>query len=92
VLEALACGVPVVVPRTQGFRDTVRHEQDGFLFVPGDSSSASGFMQRLKDDPQLRSSMGASGREAMKVRTVSAVVADLLQWYARGQQRGRLQQ
>jgi len=89
VLEALACGIPVVVPHTQGFRDTVRHEQDGFLFAPGDSGSASSFIQRLKDDPRLGQTMGANGRQAMKVRTVSAVVADLLQWYARGQQRGR---
>ena len=29
VLEAFACGVPVVVPRTQGFQDTVRHDETG---------------------------------------------------------------
>jgi glycosyltransferase involved in cell wall biosynthesis len=40
VLEAFACGIPVVVPRTQGFRDTVRHEQDGFLFNPADVADA----------------------------------------------------
>ena len=40
VLEAFACGVPVVVPRTQGFRDTVRHEVDGFLFNPADRDDA----------------------------------------------------
>ena len=25
VLESFSCGVPVVVPRTQGFQDTVTH-------------------------------------------------------------------
>ena len=35
-----ACGVPVVVPRTQGFRDTVRHEVDGYLFEPADVEDA----------------------------------------------------
>ena len=40
VLEAFACGVPVVVPRTQGFRDTVHHEVDGFLFNPADREDA----------------------------------------------------
>ena len=29
MLEAFACGVPVVVPRTQGFQDTVRHDETG---------------------------------------------------------------
>ncbi len=40
VLEAFACGIPVVVPRTQGFKDTVRDHQNGFLFEPGSSESA----------------------------------------------------
>ena len=40
VLEAFACGIPVVVPRTQGFSDTVKHEDTGFLFEIGDSKSA----------------------------------------------------
>ena len=40
VLEAFACAIPVVVPRTQGFNDTVRHSVDGFLFNPGDSEDA----------------------------------------------------
>lgn len=40
VLEAFACSIPVVVPRTQGFCDTVTHAHNGFLFDPGDSSSA----------------------------------------------------
>lgn len=40
MLEAFACGIPVVVPRTQGFSDTVKHEVDGFLFAPGDWQDA----------------------------------------------------
>jgi phosphatidylinositol alpha 1,6-mannosyltransferase len=40
VLEAYACSIPVVAPRTQGFRDTVRHGIDGFLFHAGDSADA----------------------------------------------------
>lgn len=44
VLEAYACGIPVVVPCTQGFCDTVRDGEDGFLFVPGDGQSASRYV------------------------------------------------
>jgi glycosyltransferase involved in cell wall biosynthesis len=40
VLEAFACGIPVIVPRTQGFSDTVQHEKNGFLFKPGDGNDA----------------------------------------------------
>ena len=87
VLEAFSCGVPVVVPRTQGFRDTVRHEVDGFLFNPGDREDATRFLQRLKDDEGLRLALGAAGRDTVSTRTIEYVVRDLLQWYARGAQR-----
>jgi glycosyltransferase involved in cell wall biosynthesis len=40
VLEAFACGIPVVVPRTQGFCDTVTDGQNGFLFEPRNSADA----------------------------------------------------
>jgi hypothetical protein len=73
-----------VVPRTQGFRDTVRHEVDGFLFNPADVSDATRYMQRLKDDEALRRRMGAEGCAAVNSRGVDFVVADLLRWYERG--------
>lgn len=40
VLEAFACSIPVVVPATQGFINTVNNMVNGFLFTPGDSDSA----------------------------------------------------
>lgn len=40
VLEAFASSIPVVVPHTQGFSDTVTHEVDGFLFRPADRDDA----------------------------------------------------
>lgn len=110
VLEAFACGIPVVVPRTQGFRDTVHHERDGFLFNPADVADAARYvvvgtalhycsfnpvclclcafryLQRLKDDAELRRGMGAAGQAAVTSRGISHVVADLLQWYERGSQ------
>jgi glycosyltransferase involved in cell wall biosynthesis len=62
VLEAFACGIPVVVPRCQGFCDTVIDDKDGFLFEPGNSSSAQGYIEVLKNDPVKRAAMGEHGR------------------------------
>ena len=61
VLEAFSCAIPVVVPRTQGFCDTVDHEVDGFLFHPGDASDAARYILRLRNDKNLRAKMGAAG-------------------------------
>ena len=84
VLEAFACGIPVVVPRCQGFCDTVADKLDGYLFAPGNSSSAQEFIQLLKDDPMHRSKMGEHGRLVVSSHTVSHVVKDLVAWYVRG--------
>lgn len=84
VLEAFSSQIPVVVPRTQGFCDTVSHGVDGFLFEPGDAASAEAYLLRLKSNPQLCAEMGRSGQQNVSTRTVSAVTDDLVTWYERG--------
>lgn len=87
VLEAFACGVPVVVPKCQGFCDTVADTLDGYLFTPGDSSSAQKFIQLLKDDPVKRAAMGEYGRNVVSSQSVAHVVKDLVAWYRKGMER-----
>ncbi len=87
VLEAFACGLPVVVPRTQGFVNTVAHDTNGFLFQAKDSADAAKYLQQLKDDATLCSTMGKRGLQEVQSLTCGRVVQDLLQWYARGRQR-----
>lgn len=74
----------MVVPRTQGFCDTVDHEVDGFLFNPGDAQDAAKYIMRLRNDMKLRSKMGAEGQKTCENRTIEAVVADMLNWYQQG--------
>lgn len=81
VLEAFSCSIPVVVPRTQGFLDTVEDKKNGFLFVPADSNSASEYIQLLMDDENLRIKMGNYGRESIKKNTITNVCHNLLIWY-----------
>lgn len=84
VLEAFACGIPVVVPLTQGFRDTVSHEVNGFLFSPKDSKDAARYLQRLKDDSQLQKALGQAGLKEVQAYTFCSVVNDMILWYSRG--------
>eukprot|EP01034_Spumella_vulgaris_P027121 gene27120-33798_t len=82
VLEAHACSIPVVVPRTQGFVNTVQHEKDGFLFEPMNSQDCAKYIQRLKDDSSLRHKMGASGRKGVESdKSITFVVKDIFKWY-----------
>lgn len=91
VLEAFACGLPVVVPRTQGFQDTVKDGLTGYLFKTGSSDSAVGFLQKLKDDPRQLHNMGQAGLAEVQAYTYASVVADMLQWYQRGMRRRQAQ-
>jgi glycosyltransferase involved in cell wall biosynthesis len=61
LIEALACGVPVVAQRIPGVRSVVTHGQDGLLVQPGDSDGLAKAMLRLLDDPPLRQEMGRVG-------------------------------
>lgn len=37
VLEAMACGVPVIAAKVEGIPEAIRHERDGLIFEPGNS-------------------------------------------------------
>jgi hypothetical protein len=64
--------------------DTVTDGKDGFLFNPGDYSSARSFLQKLRDNSNLRMEMGKSGREKVSKLTITNVVNDLISWYELG--------
>jgi glycosyltransferase involved in cell wall biosynthesis len=90
VLESFSCCKPVVVPRTQGFLDTVKDEHNGFFFTPGDSESAKNVILKLKNDKKLVELMGKRGRESVENRSISRVVLDLLVWYDKGRKNRNL--
>ena len=83
VLEAFSCGIPVVVPETQGFINTVTDGVTGFFFEPGSAAGCREQVLRLQEDDKLRLKMGKAGRAAMKDRTITRVVEDLFCWYDR---------
>lgn len=65
IMEAMACGVPVVASRLSGIPELVEHEQNGLLVPPGDASALADALARLANDPALRKRLGANGRETV---------------------------
>ncbi len=64
LIEAMACGTPVVASDVGGIRFTMRDFVDGLLVPPGDREALANACATILCDPTLRDRMGAAGREA----------------------------
>ena len=62
LIEAAACGRPIVTTDTPGCREICRHEDNGLLVPVGDVDALSEALGRLIDSPSLRQHYGARGR------------------------------
>ncbi|MDR5738804.1 MULTISPECIES: glycosyltransferase family 4 protein [unclassified Caballeronia] len=69
VLEAMACGLPVVCHRRGGYAEWIRHGENGFLFDT--TKEARGLVSTLLKDRALRESIGERAR-----RTVESIYSD----------------
>ena len=63
LIEAAACGRPIVTTDMPGCREIVRDEQNGLLVPARDPGRLADALERLAGDPQLRQRLGARGRE-----------------------------
>ncbi len=83
LLEAMACGLPVVSTDAGGIPRMVTHEQTALLTGIGDVSSLAAAVERLVAEPDLRQSLIAQGLEQIQEYRWSAVRQ---QWLALYQQ------
>lgn len=63
VLEAMACGKPVIATAVEGTVELVRHGETGLLVPKEDGAALAEAMNRLAADERLRKSMGEAGRK-----------------------------
>jgi glycosyltransferase involved in cell wall biosynthesis len=62
LIEAMACGKPVIASNLPGVRSVVNDGEDGLLVEPGNVADLAAKIQQLLDDPQRRQEMGKRGR------------------------------
>jgi glycosyltransferase involved in cell wall biosynthesis len=62
IIEAMACGKPVIVSDAGGAAEVVKLCGGALLHPPGDSAALAGCIERLVCNPSERANLGAAGR------------------------------
>jgi glycosyltransferase involved in cell wall biosynthesis len=81
VLEALACGLPVVSTEVGGVPFLVRHRETALLVRPGDADGMAEAMTQLIEDDDLRETLVRNGSDYVKAFTWERVGAQWLDTY-----------
>ncbi len=82
LLEAMACGLPCIATEVGGNPELICDKDSGFLVKNEDSAGAAVRILELLRDPQLRASMGGSGRvRAEEHFSVEAMVSKVSALY-----------
>lgn len=82
LLEAAACGRPIVTSDVPGCREVVTDGETGLLVPPRDAAALANALGALLADAQLRARLGAAGRQRVEREfTVELVVAQQLALY-----------
>ena len=66
LVEAMACGLPVVSTSVGGIPELVTHGENGFLTAPGDVAGIEHHIATLLDAPKLRQQMGEAARRTVE--------------------------
>jgi len=63
LLEAMACGLPVVASRAGGNPEVVEDQKSGWLFTPGDTDNLANQLEHLAANAETRRQLGLSARQ-----------------------------
>jgi len=84
LLDAMACGKPIVATNVGGIPEVVVDGETGLLVPPRDASALASAIARLLGDPQLRERMGAAGLERVQTKfSAEHMVGNTLAVYKR---------
>ncbi len=82
LMEAAACGRPMIASDVPGCREIVIHEQTGLLFPVNDATALAEAMHKLAGASQLRSRYGAAARNLVVEKFAADIIgAQILQLY-----------
>jgi glycosyltransferase involved in cell wall biosynthesis len=75
LMEAMACGIPVVATDVGGTGAVVRHNVDGILIKPRDPGAISTAVNFLLENPEIADEMGREARERVETTSSWSIIA-----------------
>jgi glycosyltransferase involved in cell wall biosynthesis len=82
VLEAMACGTPVVATAVGGIAEQVDEGQSGFLVPAGNPTDLAARVVQVLNDPQLRQALASGALDSARRRfDLQSQVDGYLNWY-----------
>ena len=81
VLDALACGLPVVATRAGGIPEMIVHEQNGLLVEKKNPRELAAGIERLINDDALRERLSQNARQSVKAFSYENMVQKHLMLY-----------
>jgi len=66
LLEAAACGKPIISTNVPGCKEIVRHEVNGLMIPAKDEVALAEAIRRLLDNPEFAAQLGKNGREIVQ--------------------------
>ena len=83
IVEALACGIPVITTPMTGIPEIIQHGQNGLIVPMGDPEALAGAIQNVIESPSLHQNLKSSARRSVEahfdLRQTSGVLQSLLQ-------------
>jgi glycosyltransferase involved in cell wall biosynthesis len=83
VIEAMACGVPVVQPDAAAFTELISETGGGVCVPVGDAAALARAWQQLLRDPVGRQALGQAGRLGVEKRFTARAMSDQFRAAAR---------
>ncbi len=81
VLEAMACGLPVVGVAAYALPDLIKSDENGFLVAAGDEKSMAEGLVKVLQDEQLRKRMGVLARKTAEGHDIEGVMKKTMDLY-----------
>lgn len=81
VMEAMACGLPIVASAIRGNTDLIDSGKGGFLLDPNDAKGFADAIRKILDEPEVRERMKRHNLEKIRSYSIEAVTEQMARLY-----------